>query len=232
MLKPKKEPIFATPAQTQRWVKCVNNWAKANKKTQDDICEALGFAWRSCWNSYSNGARKRVRLNIMRESIKAMGLDSNFINGVYDFKSKFTETRNIFTDFKEEYFEYISKGNQYQAGQIVRKAAMFVFETLVPRDIIIKLEIINKRNLVEMCRISCTYNEVEYFFINVFGGPKCVMFTMSRRFNNVDIPIFEGDLDISAVSSIKHQIVVRRKKEQITTSRLAKFEDNAKKFTI
>lgn len=230
--KPQKLGPFATPAQTQRWIKCLNGWAKTNNKTHTDISNLLGFSSRSGWYRLLQGVNKRARLALVRTSTQQLGLDSNFINGVFDFKAKFSEARNIFTDFKETYAQTSSTGNHYQASQIVRKAAMFLFETLVPKDMILSLEFINRNNEYETAKICCSPDEVNFYYISVFGGPLCVMFTLSKKIGNLDMPIMEGDLDIHAVSAIKHQVSVGKKKHYKSQKSIAKFTDNAKKFTI
>ncbi len=229
--KPKLGP-FATPAQTQRWLKCVNSWAKANNKNQTDISNTLGFSSRSAWYRLLQGINKRARLTLVRSSTQQLCLDANFINGIYDFKAKFSEARNIFTDFKELYANCISNGNQYQASQIVRKAAMFLFETLVPKDMILSLEFINRKNEYETAKICCSSDESIFYDIVIFGGRMCVMFTLSKQLGNMSVPIMEGDLDIHAVSAIKHQVSVGKKKYYKSQKSIDKFADNAKKFTI
>lgn len=169
---------------------------------------------------------------LVRTSTQQLGLDSNFINGVFDFKAKFSEARNIFTDFKETYAQCLGRGNQYQASQIVRKAAMFLFETLVPKDMLLTLEFINRKNEYETAKICCSMDEVNFYDITIFGGPLCVMFTLSKKMANMDLPIMEGDLDIHAVSAIKHQVSVGKKKYYKSQKSVAKFTDNAKKFAI
>jgi hypothetical protein len=227
---PKLGP-FATPAQTQRWIKCLNSWAKANDKNNTDIANLLGFTSRAGWYRLLQGVNKRARLALIQSSTQQLGLDVNFINGVFDFKAKFSEARNIFTDFKELYAQYMSKGNQYQASQIVRKAAMFLFETLVPKDMILSLEFVNRKNEYETAKIVCG-DEDSFYEMDVFGGPICVMFTLSKKLGSMRIPIMEGGLDIHAVSAIKHQISTVKKKHYKTQKSVAKFTDNAKKFTI
>ena len=222
---------FATPAQTQRWLKCLNSWAKANNKTQTDISNVLGFASRVNLYRLLKGVNKRARLSLIRTSTQQLGLDANFINGIFDFKAKFSEARNIFTDFKELYADCVSKGNQYQASQIVRKAAMFLFETLVPKDLILSLEFINRKNEYETAKILCG-DESNFYEVAVFGGPICVMFTLSKKAGSMNIPIMEGDLDIHSVSAIKHQVSVGKKKHYKAQKSIAKFTDNAKKFSI
>lgn len=230
--KPQKLGPFATPAQTQRWIKCLNSWAKANDKSHTDISNILGFSSRSGWYRLLQGVNKRARLALVRTSTQQLGLDANFINGVFDFKGKFSEARNIFTDFKETYAQCLSKGNQYHASQIMRKAAMFLFETLVPKDMILSLEFINRKNEYETAKICCSPDEVNFYNINIFGGPICVMFTLSKKMGSLELPIMEGDLDIHAVSAIKHQVSVGKKKYYKSQKSIAKFTDNAKKFTI
>lgn len=227
---PKLGP-FATPAQTQRWLKCLNSWAKANDKNNTDISNILGFSSRAGWYRLLQGVNKRARLALIQSSTQQLGLDVNFINGVFDFKAKFSEARNIFTDFKELYAQYASKGNQYQASQIVRKAAMFLFETLVPKDMILSLEFINRKNEYETAKIICG-DEANFYEIAIFGGPICVMFTLSKKVGSMNIPVMEGDLDIHAVSAIKHQVTTAKKKHYKTQKSVAKFADNAKQFTI
>lgn len=224
---------FATLAQTQRWIKCLNNWAKANNKTHTDISNVLGFSSRSGWYRLLQGVTKRARLSLIRTSTQQLGLDSKFIDGVFDFKSKFSEARNIFNEFKETYAQCVSQGNQYQASQIVRKAAMFLFETLVPKDTVLSLEFINRKNEYETAKIYCIPDEVTCYSISVFGGPICVMFTFSKKLSDsLEIPIMEGDLDIHAVSAIKHQVSVGKKIRYKSQKSIDKFTDNAKKFTI
>jgi hypothetical protein len=222
---------FATPAQTQRWLKCLNSWAKANNKTQTDITKVLGFSSRSGWYRLLQGVNKRARLDLVRSSTQQLGLDSHFINGIFDFKAKFSEARNIFTDFKELYANCISIGNQYQASQIVRKAAMFLFETLVPKDMILSLEFVNRKNEYETAKILCG-DETNFYEVDVFGGPLCVMFTLSKKAGSMNIPVMEGALDIHAVSAIKHQVSVGKKKYYKSQKSIDKFADNAKEFTI
>jgi hypothetical protein len=223
---------FATPAQTQRWIKCLISWSKANNKTHTDISNMLGYSSRSGWYRLLQGVNKRARLALIRNSTQQLGLDSNFINGVFDFKAKFSEARNIFTDFKELYAQYLSQGNQYQASQIVRKAAMFLFETLVPKDMLLSLEFVNRKNEYETAKICCSADEINFYEITVFGGPICVMFTLSKKTGSLSMPVMEGDLDIHAVSAIKHQVSTGKKKYSSTQKSVAKFTDNAKKFTI
>jgi len=222
---------FATPAQTQRWIKCLNSWAKANNKTHTDISNTLGYSSRSAWYRLMQGVNKRARLALIRSSTQQLGLDANFINGIFDFKAKFSEARNIFTDFKESYAQCLGQGNQYQASQIVRKAAMFLFETLVPKDMILSLEFVNRKNEYETAKIVCG-DENNFYEIDIFGGPLCVMFTLSKKVGSMNIPVMEGDLDIHAVSAIKHQVTTGKKKHYKSQKSIAKFTDNAKKYTI
>jgi hypothetical protein len=228
--KPKLGP-FSTPAQTQRWIKCLNSWAKANNKTHTDISNTLGYSSRSAWYRLLQGVNKRARLALIRSSTQQLGLDANFINGIFDFKAKFSEARNIFTDFKESYAQCLGQGNQYQASQIVRKAAMFLFETLVPKDMILSLEFVNRKNEYETAKILCG-DENNFYEIDIFGGPLCVMFTLSKKVGSMNIPVMEGDLDIHAVSAIKHQVTTGKKKHYKSQKSIAKFTDNAKKYTI
>jgi hypothetical protein len=228
--KPKLGP-FSTPAQTQRWIKCLNSWAKANNKTHTDISNMLGYSSRSGWYRLLQGVNKRARLALIRSSTQQLGLDANFINGIFDFKAKFSEARNIFTDFKESYAQCLGQGNQYQASQIVRKAAMFLFETLVPKDMILSLEFVNRKNEYETAKILCG-DENNFYEIDIFGGPLCVMFTLSKKVGSMNIPVMEGDLDIHAVSAIKHQVTTGKKKHYKSQKSIAKFTDNAKKYTI
>jgi len=228
--KPKLGP-FSTPAQTQRWIKCLNSWAKANNKTHTDISNMLGYSSRSGWYRLLQGVNKRARLALIRSSTQQLGLDANFINGIFDFKAKFSEARNIFTDFKESYAQCLGQGNQYQASQIVRKAAMFLFETLVPKDMILSLEFVNRKNEYETAKILCG-DENNFYEIDVFGGHLCVMFTLSKKVGSMNIPVMEGDLDIHAVSAIKHQVTTGKKKHYKSQKSIAKFTDNAKKYTI
>jgi len=222
---------FSTPAQTQRWIKCLNSWAKANNKTHTDISNMLGYSSRSGWYRLLQGVNKRARLALIRSSTQQLGLDANFINGIFDFKAKFSEARNIFTDFKESYAQCLGQGNQYQASQIVRKAAMFLFETLVPKDMILSLEFVNRKNEYETAKILCG-DENNFYEIDIFGGPLCVMFTLSKKVGSMNIPVMEGDLDIHAVSAIKHQVTTGKKKHYKSQKSIAKFTDNAKKYTI
>lgn len=222
---------FSTPAQTQRWIKCLNSWAKANNKTHTDISNMLGYSSRSGWYRLLQGVNKRARLALIRSSTQQLGLDANFINGIFDFKAKFSEARNIFTDFKESYAQCLGQGNQYQASQIVRKAAMFLFETLVPKDMILSLEFVNRKNEYETAKILCG-DENNFYEIDIFGGSLCVMFTLSRKTGSMNIPVMEGDLDIHAVSAIKHQVATGKKKYYKSQKSIAKFTDNAKKYTI
>jgi hypothetical protein len=223
---------FATPAQTQRWIKCLNSWAKANDKSHTDISNMLGFSSRSGWYRLLQGVNRRARLALIRSSTQQLGLDSNFINGVFDFKAKFSEARNIFTDFKESYAQCLGQGNQYQASQIVRKAAMFLYETLVPKDMILGLELTNRKNEYESAKIYCSLDETNLYYITIFGGPICVMFSLCKKINGMTVPIMEGDLDIHAVSAIKHQVSTGKKKHYKSQKSIAKFADNAKQFTI
>jgi hypothetical protein len=48
----------------------------------------------------------------------------------------------------------------------------------------------------------------------------------------MNIPVMEGDLDIHAVSAIKHQVTTGKKKHYKSQKSVAKFTDNAKKYTI
>lgn len=223
---------FATPAQTQRWIKCLNSWAKANDKTHTDISNMLGYSSRSGWYRLLQGVNRRARLALIRSSTQQLGLDSNFINGVFDFKAKFSEARNIFTDFKESYAQCLGQGNQYQASQIVRKAAMFLYETLVPKDMILGLELTNRKNEYESAKIYCSIDGINMYYITIFGGPICVMFSLCKKINGMTVPIMEGDLDIHAVSAIKHQVSTGKKKHYKSQKSIAKFEDNAKQFTL
>lgn len=177
------------------------------------------------------GDCKRARLSVIRDTTLRLGLDANFINGIFNFKSRFSEARNSFTDFKEVYSQCLSKGQHYMASQIVRKAALFVFETLVPKDIIISLELVNRNNECDSAKVMCSPDNITFFVINIFGGSQCVMFSMLKRMGSMEIPIMEGDLDIHAVSSIKSQISMYKKKEIKLRKDVAKFEDNAKQFS-
>lgn len=221
---------YATPAQTNRWVKCLRDWAKVNGKTNTQICEMLGFDSRTSWYRIIKGEHKRTRARLIQSTSQQLGLDINFINGVYDFKSKFSEARNIFTEFKDTYTQYMKQGNQYHASQIIRKAAMFLYETLVPKDLMLHLEFENRKNLYESAKITCSPDELNFYKIDIFGGPQCVMFTLSRMAGSCVIPMMEGDLDIHAVSAIKHHISVSKKRQTKTQTVVAKFEDNAKKY--
>ncbi|MEN6624147.1 MAG: hypothetical protein ABFD50_21695 [Smithella sp.] len=228
----KKKQIYASPAQTQRWIKCLLAWAKANNKTYNELTTMLGFKSRITIYRLAEGKRARTRISLIQSSIKEFGLDANYIYGVYDFKSKFSEARNIFTEFKELYAEYKSQGNFYQSSQIVRKAAMFVFETLVPKDILLHLEFTNRKNEYESASVTCSSDDKNFFRINIFGGPHCVMFTMSKLQGNMELPIMEGDLDIHALSSIRLQVTAALKGRRKVKKEAAQFEDNAKKFAI
>lgn len=229
-IKAQKGKIFATPAQTQRWIKCILAWAKANDKSNIEIGKYLGFGSKVHWYRLMDGRCKRARLELIESTTKQLGLDANFINGLFDYKSKFSEARNIFNDFKEVYAAYVKKGNAYLASQIVRKAALFVYETLVPKDLFMHLDIINRKNNFESANIICSTDDIEFFKINIYGGPQCVMFTMSKKVGNVEIPIMEGDLDIHALSAIRMQVAARQQKFVRGKKSIEKFEDNAKKF--
>jgi hypothetical protein len=102
---------------------------------------------------------------------------------------------------------------------------------LVPKDMILSLEFVNRKNEYETANIVCG-DEANFYEINVFGGPLCVMFTLSKKVGSMNIPVMEGDLDIHAVSAIKHQISTVKKKHYKTQKSVATFTDNAKKFTI
>lgn len=231
MRKKAKASKFATPAQTRRWLKCITEWAKANNKSQDYLREFIGYANRSSWNRLKDGLVRRVKMEVVSRTVQDAGLDYNFINGLYDFKHKFSEVRNIFDDFKETYPLLVRQGHMYQASQIVRKAALFVFETLVPKDMLLSLAIDNRYNEYESAKIFCSIDSVESFCISIYGGPKRVQFTMHKKIGSVDIPVMEGDLDIHAVSAIKGQFAHRKKTQHTGKRSVAKFDAHAKKIT-
>jgi hypothetical protein len=58
------------------------------------------------------------------------------------------------------------------------------------------------------------------------------MFSLCKKINGMTVPIMEGDLDIHAVSAIKHQVSTGKKKHYKSQKSIAKFADNAKQFTI
>jgi len=222
---------IATPAQTKRWVTCLTQWAKVNNKTHADIAEIIGFS-ASSWYRLIRGINKRTRLSYITSSTRQLGLDADYINGIFDFKNRFSEYKNIFTDFKELYAQYSRQGNNYQASQIVRKAAVFIYETLVPKDMILSLSLVNRNNEYETAEIHCSSNEIDFYVITIYGGAACVMFTLSKKMGSFNMPIMEGDLDTHAVSAIKHQVSVGKKKYYKSQKSVAKFTDNAKKFAI
>ncbi len=223
--------MLATPAQTQRWTKSVNDWAKAHRKSQAELCDIVGYSNRSSWYRLMRGKCQRARLQLIRDSSQKLNLDVHYINGIFNFKSKFSEARNSFTDFKEVYAECVSKGQAYMASQIVRKAALFVFETLVPKNITLHLELVNRQNVCEYAKIHCSPDDITCFVINIYGGQQCVMFNIFKKVGSMEIPTMEGDLDIHAVSAIKNQINIFKRKEVSQKKYIAKFEDNAKKFS-
>lgn len=227
----KKQALkFASPIQTKRWLKCITDWAKIKNKTQTDVCNLIGFSNRSSLHRLSSGAIKRVKMEVIERTAKEAGLDINYINGLFDFKSKFSEARNIFSEFKETYYELYTEGNLYAASQIVRKAALFIFETLLPKDLHIALTLENKHGLYDKAQILCCPDNVQYFVVNLHGGQKCVQFTLSKRVNGLDLPIMEGDLDIHAVSSIKKYFNDNKKKSIKSKNAVDKFDTHAKKL--
>lgn len=230
----KKRATYATPAQTQRWLKCLQQWAKAHRKTQDDICKMLGFANRSSYWRLADQSVKRVRMKVLRESANTVGLDMDFIMGVYNFKDKFSDARNIFMEFREAYCEYRAKGHVYQASQIVRKAAMFIFETLVPKGLDAKLEVEVRSSGYESARIICLPDGIDLYVISIYGAESCVQFTLTRAMGGttVQIPVMEGDLDIHAVSAIKRQLSYKKKKATSSKKEIAKFSEHAKKMAL
>jgi predicted XRE-type DNA-binding protein len=221
---------MASPSQTQRWLKCILNWAKTNRVSHTELCDTLGFASRTSLSKLMNGKIKRARIKMIHESAQQFGLDINFINGIFDYKSKFSEVRNIFYEFKEAYANCINQGQLYQAAQIVRKAANFVYEALVPKDIIINLELTNRKNEVETAVITCSADELEFFRINVYGGNFSVMFNMTKIIGSMEIGVMEGDLDAHAVSAIRHKLSANKKRYRRNKKEIDKFEDNAKRF--
>jgi hypothetical protein len=174
---------------------------------------------------------KRVKMDVLERSVKEAGLDMNYINGLYDFRSKFSEVRNIFAEFKDTYYEACTSGNLYQAAQIVRKAALFMFETLVPKDLNITLHVENNKNLYDKAELLCSPDDIQTFVIRLYGGSQCVQFVFSRRVNGLDLPLIEGDLDSHAISTIKKYLSNNRKKVIKNKNAVAKFDDNAKKLT-
>jgi hypothetical protein len=226
----KSNRVYATPAETRRWIKCLDAWAKLKNKSQDDICDLLGFSHRSSWFRLKNGEIKRIKLSILNHSAEVADLDTNFIKGFLDLRRKFAETKNVFDDFKYTYREYINNGNKYQASQIIRKAALFMFEVLVPRDIVLRLELENKFNVHETARIHVSVDDKDYFVINIYGGNVCVQYNLARVASEGLIPVMEGDLDMHAVRSIKNQFVRRDKQREIEKKVVVKFSTNAKKM--
>ena len=234
--KAKRESAFATPTQTKKWIKCVNSWAQANNKSPADICALLGFANRSSWHRLLHGTVKRVKLSVLMMTVKTAGLDLDYINGIYNYKYKFSESRNIFSDFKASYRAHITAGHYYSAAQIIRKAAIFIFETLIPNDLQLTLTMENASNLYEAACVRCDFDNVSYT-IGVFGDQLCVKFRMSKKTlnkgiaSNVDIPIMEGDLDMHGSTAIKKVIMRERKNHvrNVTTSKI--FENNARRIS-
>lgn len=231
MRKNLKSEKFASPVKTKRWIKCLNDWAQAKNKTQGELAELLGYSNRSSWYRLRDGTAKRAKLEIIARTVKEAELDANYINGIFDFKSKFSEAKNIFTDFRDTYYELITKGNVYQASQIIRKAALFLYESLVPRDMLLTLELINRYNEYDSAKLICGVDELECFVINIFGGSKCVQFNMSKKVGSCDIPIMEGDLDLHAVSSIKSQFAHKKTAATKNKIKIDKFNSHAKKIT-
>jgi hypothetical protein len=222
---------FASPIQTKRWIKCLNDWAQLKNKSQGDVLRLVGYANRSSWYRLRDGAAKRVRLDVIERTVKEADLDLNYINGLFDFKSKFSEVRNIFNDFRDAYYDLISQGHRYQASQIVRKAALFLYESLVPKDMMLRLELVNRCNEYDTASLICSVDEIEFFIINIFGGTQCVQFNMSKKVGSADIPIMEGDLDIHAVSSIKSQFSHKKTAATKNKIKIDKFNAHAKKMT-
>lgn len=223
--------MYATAAQTKRWVKCLNEWANARGVNSDDLCEMLGFAHRSSWQRLMTGDIRRVKMDVMVKSIQECALNNAYIHGIYDYKSCFSEARNIFMDFRDVYASFASKGQFYQASQIIRKAAVFIFESLVPKDIFINLHMENRRNEYESAKLICSVDETEFFTINIFGDRRCVRFTMSKKVGSAEVPVMEGDLDIHAVAAIKNQLSNRKKLAIEYKKTVDRFSENAKQMS-
>lgn len=227
----KYQSKFATPLQTRRWVKCLEEWAKNKGKSGTDICEVLGYANKSSWSRIRDGTCSKVRIETLQQGISKCGLNSAYINGYLDYKSKFSEARNIFVDFKTTYADYMARGQYFHAAQIVRKAAMFIYETLVPKDMLLYLSLENRLNTYESAKVIASIDGNTFYTVSVFGDTHCIKFTMSKKLGSSDIPVMEGDLDVHAVSAIKR--VFAHTKNIATSSKrsIAKFTENANKLT-
>lgn len=222
---------FASPQQTKRWLRCINAWAKANDKSQDDMAQILDFSCRSSWCRLKTGQVKRVNLETLKRTTADLGLDINYINGVFNYKNKFSEYKNVFSEFKQTYAAYASAGQQYHASQLVRKAALFLYEALVPKDLYLKLNFDNKKNEFESIKLFCSADEIEIFVIDIYGGSSCIRFSLSRNIGSMLLPIMEGDFDAHAVASIKLQLSHKKKIQKTTKKNIDKFELNAKKLS-
>lgn len=228
----KNQGKFATPPQTRRWVKCLEDWAKRKGKSGADICEVLGYANKSSWSRLRDGTCSKVRIDTLQLGIAKCGLNTSYINGYLDYKNKFTEARNIFTDFKQTYATYIVRGQYFHAAQIVRKAAMFIYETLVPKDMaLLHLSLENRLNNYESAKVTASVDGNTCYTVSVFGDSHCIKFTMVKKLGSSDVPVMEGDLDVHAVSAIKRVFVHTKKTAASSKRSIAKFTDNANRLT-
>lgn len=204
---------------------------QAHNISSDDLIAKLDFKHRSSWSRLVNGEVVAVRQDVMQRTIKEMELNADFINGIYNYKSKLSEVRNIFSDFRKLYSAHKAKGQIYQCSQIIRKAAVFIFESLVPLDLNIYLEMVNKNNNYELSKITCGVEDGDTFVITVFGDKLCVRFSMSKKVGSMDIPVMEGDLDTHALSAIRRHFQAKKRSEAFHKETKAKFASNAKKLS-
>lgn len=227
------EPLkYASVAQTKRWVKCMKVWAvKHNKNTSRKLHSIFNFPSDQYWYWISSGTIKKVRQDIMLRTIDYCKLDVNYINGISDHRKRPKDIVNIFEEFSSIYLYNMDNNLLYQASQIVRKAALFLYETLVPKDFVLTLNIHNHKNTFEKIEIDIAPVDTQVFSILVFGGVESVQFCLRKRLGSSYIPIIEGDLNASAVSTIKSYILERTQSEAKSKETLVKFDTNAKSLT-
>lgn len=221
---------FATPQQTKRWIRCVLAWAKSNGKKQEDLKDILNFSCRSSWCRLVSGQVKRVRLDTFRKTIADLNLDIHYINGVFNYKNKFSDFKNVFQEFKDLYAAYVSMGQLHHAAQLVRKATLFLYESLVPKNLVMKLQISNNQNEFETNRITCGIGDMDQYLIDLIGGPKCIQFTFSKIKGTLMLPIMEGEFDVHTVAAIKLQLSNKRNKVKLSKKSIDKFDQNAKQL--
>lgn len=223
-------PVYASGPQTRRWVYCVKEWAKARGKNTLEVANMLGYKCTTQWYLLRDGTVKRVKLDILQKSAAAAGLDINYINGIYSTKTKYIDASNVFTDMRDMYAECMAKGNRYQAAQIVRKSAMFVFETLVPKDMNLVLMLETKGSEYESAKITCSIGDVDSYVIVFFGDVNNIKYMLQKKAGSAYVPVMEGDLDIHAVSAIKKHFSYRYNKPMADKKQQEKFAENARKM--